>query len=66
VTRERLPSGKMPKLIEKAFVAAEDRRFYQHGGVDSVGIARAMMRNLKERSVEEGASTITQQLARTV
>jgi penicillin-binding protein 1A len=65
-TRDRLPSGKMPKLIEKAFVAAEDRRFYQHGGVDTVGIARAMVRNLKERSVEEGASTITQQLARTV
>lgn len=65
-TRDRLPSGKMPKLIEKAFVAAEDRRFYQHGGVDSVGILRALGRNLKERSVEEGASTITQQLARTV
>ena len=65
-TRERLPSGKMPKLIEKAFVAAEDRRFYQHGGVDTVGILRAMVRNLKERAVEEGASTITQQLARTV
>ena len=65
-TRDRLPSGKMPKLIEKAFVAAEDRRFYQHGGVDTVGIARAMVRNLKERSVEEGASTNTQQLARTV
>ena len=65
-TRDRLPSGKMPKLIEKAFVAAEDRRFYQHNGVDTVGIGRAILRNLKERSVEEGASTITQQLARTV
>jgi penicillin-binding protein 1A len=65
-TRDRLPSGKMPNLIEKAFVAAEDRRFYQHSGVDTVGIGRAILRNLKERSVEEGASTITQQLARTV
>ncbi len=65
-TRDRLPTGKMPKLIEKAFVAAEDRRFYQHDGVDSVGILRATLRNLKQRSVEEGASTITQQLARTV
>ena len=65
-TRDRLPSGKMPKLVEKAFVAAEDRRFYQHDGVDTVGIARSVLRNLKERSVEEGASTITQQLARTV
>jgi penicillin-binding protein 1A len=65
-TRERLVSGKMPKMIERAFVAAEDRRFYQHDGIDGVGIARAMVRNLREGSVEEGASTITQQLARTV
>ena len=65
-TRDRLPSGKMPKLVERAFVAAEDRRFYLHDGVDGVGIARAMVRNLREGSVEEGASTITQQLARTV
>ena len=65
-TRDRLPSGKMPLLVERAFVAAEDRRFYQHDGVDTVGIARAVLRNLKERSVEEGASTITQQLARMV
>ena len=65
-TRDRLPSGKMPLLIEKAFVAAEDRRFYQHNGVDMQGIFRAVLRNIKERSVEEGASTITQQLARTV
>ncbi|MEB3331262.1 MAG: PBP1A family penicillin-binding protein [Synechococcaceae cyanobacterium] len=66
VTRDRLPTGKMPKLVERAFVAAEDRRFYQHEGIDVVGIFRALMRNLREGSVEEGASTITQQLARTV
>ena len=65
-TRDRLPSGRMPLLVEKAFVAAEDRRFYQHNGVDLQGIFRAVLRNIKERSVEEGASTITQQLARTV
>ena len=65
-TRERLVSGKMPKMIERAFVAAEDRRFYLHDGIDGVGIARAMVRNLRQGSVEEGASTITQQLARTV
>ncbi|MFM7269955.1 MAG: transglycosylase domain-containing protein [Cyanobium sp.] len=65
-TRDRLPSGKMPKLVERAFVAAEDRRFYQHDGVDSVGILRATLRNISQGSVEEGASTITQQLARTV
>ncbi len=65
-TREKLPTGRMPLLVQKAFVAAEDRRFYQHDGVDLVGITRAMLRNLSQGSVEEGASTITQQLARTV
>ena len=65
-TREKLPTGRMPLLVQKAFVAAEDRRFYQHDGVDVVGILRAMVRNLSQGSVEEGASTITQQLARTV
>ena len=65
-TREKLPTGKMPLLIQRAFVAAEDRRFYQHDGIDLLGISRAMLRNLQQGAVEEGASTITQQLARTV
>ena len=65
-TREKLPAGKMPLLIQRAFVAAEDRRFYQHDGIDLLGISRAMLRNLQQGAVEEGASTITQQLARTV
>jgi penicillin-binding protein 1A len=65
-TRDKLPTGKMPLLLQKAFVAAEDRRFYLHDGVDTVGIGRALLRNLQQGSVEEGASTITQQLARTV
>jgi penicillin-binding protein 1A len=65
-TREKLASTAVPPLVEQAFIAAEDRRFYQHDGVDLPGIARAVMRNVTERSVQEGASTITQQLARTV
>ena len=65
-TREKLPSGRMPQLIQRAFVAAEDRRFYEHDGVDLLGILRALLRNVSQGSVEEGASTITQQLARTV
>ncbi|MFM7087295.1 MAG: transglycosylase domain-containing protein [Cyanobium sp.] len=65
-TRDKLPPGRVPLLIQRAFVAAEDRRFYQHDGVDLVGISRAVVRNLSQGSVEEGASTITQQLARTV
>ena len=65
-TREKLVSGQMPLLVQRAFIAAEDRRFYEHEGIDPVGIGRALMRNVKRGSVEEGASTITQQLARTV
>lgn len=65
-TREKLEAGKMPTLVKEAFIAAEDRRFYQHNGVDLWGIGRALVTNLRERSVREGASTITQQLARTV
>ncbi len=66
VTREKLTPDTMPALVEQAFIAAEDRRFYQHDGIDPVGIGRALVRNITQRSVEEGASTITQQLARTV
>jgi penicillin-binding protein 1A len=65
-TREKLVSGQMPLLVQRAFIAAEDRRFYEHNGIDPVGIGRALMRNVSRGSVEEGASTITQQLARTV
>jgi len=66
VSREKLSSGAIPPLVEQAFIAAEDRRFYQHDGVDLYGISRALVRNLSRGAVEEGASTITQQLARTV
>ena len=65
-TREKLSAGSMPPLVEQAFIAAEDRRFYQHNGIDPLGIGRAMVRNITKHSVEEGGSTITQQLARTV
>ena len=65
-TREKVNPGEMPELVKEAFVAAEDRRFYEHDGVDLWGISRALFTNIKKRSVREGASTITQQLARTV
>ncbi len=47
-----------------AILAREDKRFYKHGGVDWVGVARAMVENFKRRGVEQGASTLTMQLAR--
>ena len=65
-TREKVEQDKMPLLVEQAFVAAEDRRFYYHNGLDIWGISRALVTNLRQGSVREGASTITQQLARTV
>ena len=65
-TREKIKPGEMPLLVKQAFIAAEDRRFYEHNGVDIWGIGRALVRNVRQGAVREGASTITQQLARTV
>jgi len=53
----------VPQVMKAAILAAEDDRFYQHGGVDYVGVARAALANLQGR--REGASTITMQVART-
>jgi len=63
-TREQLTLDEIPKPMVQAFLAAEDRRFYQHNGVDYQGIVRAVVANLRSRDVVEGGSTITQQLAR--
>ncbi|MDD2620924.1 MAG: PBP1A family penicillin-binding protein, partial [Syntrophomonadaceae bacterium] len=63
---KRVYSEEFPVFLQQAVVAVEDRRFYQHGSVDSRGIVRAVMNNLKAGSREEGGSTITQQLARTL
>ena len=53
----------VPQVMKAAILAAEDDRFYQHGGVDYLGVARAALANLQGR--REGASTITMQVART-
>jgi penicillin-binding protein 1A len=53
----------VPEIMKQAILAAEDDRFYQHGGVDMTGVARAALANLQGR--REGASTITMQVART-
>lgn len=52
-----------PRLVE-AVIAAEDVRFYQHDGVDWMGVARAMVENWRQGRIAQGASTVTQQLAR--
>src|SRR5258708_8163160 len=54
----------MSKWLPRATVAIEDRRFWQHGGVDYVGIARAAWNDISAGKVLEGGSTITQQLVR--
>ncbi len=54
----------LPAYVPAAFVSVEDRRFYQHWGFDLRGIARALVADLTRHRMAEGASTITQQLAR--
>jgi penicillin-binding protein 1A len=56
--------NKIPKDLQNAFVAVEDARFYDHMGIDPRGILRAAWANLTDRTVAEGGSTITQQLAK--
>ena len=54
----------VPRALVQAILAAEDQRFYQHHGVDTIGIVRAAWHNLRTKSSSQGASTITMQLAR--
>lgn len=56
--------AQVPKTLVNAIVAAEDERFFQHGGVDYVGVARAALSNFASGGVRQGASTITMQVAR--
>jgi penicillin-binding protein 1A len=54
----------VPKYMKQAIIAAEDERFYTHGGVDTLGVLRAASANLLSGGAKEGASTITMQVAR--
>ena len=54
----------LPPYLPRAFLAIEDRRFYEHPGIDVLGIFRAGLRNLSSGGIREGGSTITQQLAK--
>lgn len=62
--REIVQLNDLPKHLTDAFLASEDHRFYDHRGVDFLGILRAAVKNLQSGRVVEGGSTITQQLAK--
>jgi penicillin-binding protein 1A len=62
--RQVVPLDRISPWLANATVAIEDRRFFDHGGLDAEGIARALWRDVKAGSVVEGGSTITQQLVR--
>jgi membrane peptidoglycan carboxypeptidase len=59
--RESIPLSQMPQSIQDAVISAEDRSFYSNSGIDIKGIIRAAWNNLHSNSIEQGASTITQQ-----
>lgn len=64
INRIFVSSDKIPDFIEKLFVLSEDRNFFEHPGFDLTAMGRALAVNIKASGIEEGASTITQQLAR--
>jgi len=61
-----VPLENIPRHMVNAVVAVEDARFFEHRGLDFVGIARAMLTNVLSGRIRQGASTITQQLARSL
>lgn len=64
--REVLPYDRIPPRLVEAFIASEDARFFEHGGIDFVGILRAAVANLRAGRVVQGGSTITQQVAKSL
>ncbi|MBA3672883.1 MAG: PBP1A family penicillin-binding protein, partial [Gemmatimonadaceae bacterium] len=64
VRRVNVPLTSIPKHVQEAFVATEDRRFYQHNGLDWRGVFRATARNVRAMGVRQGFSTVTMQVAR--
>jgi len=62
--REILSYNEIPPVMVQAILAIEDRRFFDHSGVDLNGLARALVRNVSDESMDQGGSTITQQLVK--
>jgi penicillin-binding protein 1A len=61
-----IPIQAVPKLVKEAFISAEDKNFYEHGGIDPIGVLRAVVSNIENygKRRPQGASTITQQVAK--
>jgi penicillin-binding protein 1A len=66
VDRTIIPIEQMPRSLRDAVIAAEDKDFYEHGGVDPIGIVRAAWTDLVARDTVQGGSTITQQVVKNV
>lgn len=67
ISKLQVPSElEIPEQLEHAFIATEDKRFYNHNGLDYIAIVRASLENIKAGKVVQGGSTITQQLAKNV
>jgi penicillin-binding protein 1A len=64
--RDPVPIDSIPSYLKSALIATEDRKFYTHSGLDLKGIARALIKDILAGEFVEGASTITQQLAKTL
>ena len=64
--REIATIAEIPHKVINAFLSAEDDNFYNHSGIDYTGIARAMLINIKAGRIVQGASTITQQVAKSL
>jgi penicillin-binding protein 1A len=64
IQRDSVPVDQMPDHVIKAVLATEDRRFFEHYGIDVFGLVRALTENMRANSVVQGGSSITQQLAK--
>lgn len=61
-----VPADKIPKQLKEAIVAAEDRRFYEHGAMDPIGVTRALIANYTAGRTVEGGSTLAQQTVKNI
>jgi penicillin-binding protein 1A len=64
--RRLVPIDQIPRYVQLAFVAAEDGSFFEHKGIDYISIIRAAIANMREGGISQGASTITQQMVKSL